>query len=268
MGPHDRVAGWQETPLHFAGDQTAVEMHKLYDNDFLAQPGNLRNMLIILEIAFEKQDLVEHAEDRKPMASIALLRSVQKKVSDERHKMAIDKLIAKLKMPETIAKDFGCIDPLALSMIPIDSRKQAPDLVLRDSNHKSFRLSDNKGIPVLLIVKDSKSEPWPDVLSDMQKTFQPGGLAVLGLWVDGGGQNTLDAYLRPPNPVKSDYPILLGSGDVARTFGAGPLPITVLIDRRGRIAAFQSSDGTGAGPYYCTYRGAINALLAEPASVN
>jgi hypothetical protein len=44
--------------------------------------------------------------------------------------------------------------------------------------------------------------------------------------------------------------------------------MTVLIDRNGRIAASQSSDGTGAGPLYCTYERSINALLDEAAKAN
>jgi hypothetical protein len=254
--------------LWLAGDQTAMEMRKMYSNDYLAQPFILRSVLWILETAFEQPDWVRNANDREPRASISLLRSVQQVVEDKRYETAIDKLIDKLKVPATRAKDFACIDPLALSTIPINSRKQAPDLVLTDSNDKPFRLSDDKGRPVLLIVRDSKSEPWTDVLSDMQKTFQQGGLAVVGMWVDAGGRSSLDAYLRSPGTVKPDYPILLGNGNVAQNFGSGSLPMTVLIDRNGRIAAFQSSDGAGAGPLYCTYEYAINALLAEPVNAN
>jgi hypothetical protein len=38
---------------------------------------------------------------------------------------------------------------------------------------------------------------------------------VVGLWVDAGGRNSLDAYLRSAKVSKPDYPIVLGSGFVA-----------------------------------------------------
>jgi hypothetical protein len=130
--PPDRISGRNIKVLWFAGDQTAVEMRKMYGNDFLVQPFILRSVLRILEISFEKLDWVVHPEDREPRASISLLRSLRRTVEDKRYETAIDELIAKLTAPETIGTDFGCIDALALSVIPIGSRKQAPDLLLRD----------------------------------------------------------------------------------------------------------------------------------------
>jgi len=143
--------------------------------------------------------------------------------------------------------------------------KHAPDLVFRDSSDKPFRLSDDKGRLVLLSIGNAASEPgWINPLGHEQKKYEGSGLAVVGVWVDTGGQNSLEAYLSSPKVSKPDYPIVLGSVDDAQAFGPGSLPMTVLIDRSGRIAAFQSSDGTGADPLYCTYEAAVKALVAEP----
>ena len=120
----ERYGGRHIKILWWAGDQTAVEMRKLYDDDFLAQPRNLRKVLGILEAAFGNLEQVRYAEDKEPRASISLLRSVQQKVSDPRYKTAIDELIDKLRVPEAIEADSGCIDPLALPMIPISSRNR------------------------------------------------------------------------------------------------------------------------------------------------
>jgi hypothetical protein len=271
MSSHDRYGGRHIKILYFAGDQTAVEMRRLYDDNFLVQPHNLRNVLWILSAAFGQRDCIVQAEDREPRASISLLRSLQKKVADERYKAAIEKLINKLDPPPTLivlpGEDYACIDPLTLPLIPMRLRKQAPDLVLRDSDNKLSRLSDNKGKLVVLNVGDSKSElAWANALSYVQTTYHEDGVAAVGIWLDAGGRGALDAYLRLA--AKPNYPLLVGNGDKAEAFGIGSLPMTVLIDRSGRIAAFQSSDGTGAGPADCTYESAIQALLAEPAKEN
>jgi len=257
--PPFRTTGQNAKILWWAGDQAAVQMRKMYRNDFLVQPFILRSVLWILETAFGNLAWVDHVEDREPRAAISLLRSLQETVEDDRYKIAIDKLIEKLKVPETIAADFGCIDPLAFPIIPIRSRKQAPDLVFRDTNDNPVRLSDDKGKLVLLTIGDSESgAEW------IHPRIGRNGLALLEIWVDAGGRSKLDAYLGSPKVSRPGYPILLGSSDVVQAFGAGSLPITVLIDRSGRIAAFQSSDGAGADPLYCTYEAAVKALVAEP----
>jgi hypothetical protein len=132
--PPFRTTGQNTKILWWAGDQAAVQMRKMYRNDFLVQPFILRSVLWILETAFGNLAWVDHVEDREPRAAISLLRSLQETVEDDGHEIAIDKLIEKLKVPETIAADFGCIDALVLTTKPIKSRKQASDLVFRDSN--------------------------------------------------------------------------------------------------------------------------------------
>lgn len=268
MNPSSRVGGRQIKDLQFAGDRTAVELQKIYVDDFLAKPHNFRSVLSILQTSFEERDLIVNAEDREPQATILLLRSIEKKVSDQRYRAAIDKLIVKLKPDATFSasEDYGCIDPLALPLTPIKLRKQAPDLVLRDAKDKPFRLSEYTSRPILLSFVESTDQPWSIEFSQIQEAYKRNGLAVVGILVDHpGGRNTFDAFQQGTKP---DYPIVLGSPDVVRTVGAGPLPMTMLIDRSGRIAAFQSSDGTGASPYYCTYYDAIQALLAEPVGDN
>jgi peroxiredoxin len=263
MNPSSRVGGRHTKDLQFAGDRTAVELQKIYVDDLLAEPQNLRSVLSILQTSFEDRDLIVNAEDREPRATILLLRSMSKKVSDPRYRAAIDKLIVKLNPDATFSasEDYGCIDPLALPLTPIKLRKQAPDLVLRDAKDKPFRLSEYTSRPILLSFVDS-TRPWSIEFSQIQEAYKRNGLAVAGILVDHpGGRNTFDAFQQGTKP---DYPILLGSPEVVGTVGAGPLPMTMLIDRNGRIAAFQSSDGTGASPYYCTYYDAIQALLAEP----
>jgi len=265
MKSPERVTRYYDKVLWFSGDQAAVEIRKLYDDDFLAQPRNLRNVLWILETAFAQRDWIMNADDRDPRAATSLLRSLQKNVTDERYKTSIDKLIEKLNATATIESDFGCIDPLTLPPIPINSRKQVPDLALRNSNDKPFRLSDYKGRPIVLNVWDNNSQPQVAGLTyGLQKKYQETGLAVVGMWADASGASALDAYLRKAGIANPDYPIVLGREDSARALGPGPIPLIVLIDRTGKIAAFQSSDGTGAGPYYCTYQSAIKTLLAEP----
>jgi AhpC/TSA family len=269
MGSPTRISDHENKMLWWAGDHAAVELRRMYTDDFLVQPNNLRMVLGIVKTAFDQRDWIKDLEDREPSASISLLHSLYDKVSDERYKAAITKLVNKLRPPQTlvvpVGEDYWCVDPLTLSPISVKLRKQAPDLEGRDANDKPFHLSDYRGRVVALDIWDTNSQPGVIAVAyGIKLRYQESGLAAIGMWVDAGGSRTLTSYMRTIGAENIDYPVVLGNSGAAQTFGSGRLPMTVLIDRRGKIAAFQSSDGTGAGPYNCSYEDAINVLLAEP----
>ena len=269
-----RTTGQDIKTLWSAGDQAAVDLRTLYDDDSLSQPRNLRNVLWILETAFQMPSWVVVEADREPRASISLLLSLRATVKDTRFHGAIDKLIEKLAVPQDANSadptqlfpnaDDSCIDPLAITMIPMSERKPAPRAAIGQIGDAPLRLSAYRGKPIVLSVWGDDSDPQAVAANDPLLKYLGMGLVVIGMW-SGGRRGDLDAYLRRSGMENPGFPIAYGSDDAARSFGSGPLPLVVLIDRSGRIAAMQFSDGTGLAPASCTVEKSISALIAEPA---
>lgn len=147
-------------------------------------------------------------------------------------------------------------------LVAVASRKAAPAFSLRDAAGKSHRLADYKGRVVLLDFwatwcTGCKLEiPW---FVEFDKRHQREGLSAIGIAVDEEGWKTVKPYLAD-HPIS--YPILLGDFDVLeKKFGLpASLPVTLLIDRQGRIA--QTHPGVvDQGQFEAN----IRRLLAEPA---
>jgi peroxiredoxin len=129
---------------------------------------------------------------------------------------------------------------------PQSARKIAPNFVLRDTRGKPVSLSEFKGKPVLLDLWATKCggciKEIPSFI-EIHHVYGNRGLAVVGISMD-----ILYEDLKGPaeawslvNPFvaahKVDYPILMGDDDITKRYSVNALPVTYLIDRRGRIAA-------------------------------
>jgi cytochrome c biogenesis protein CcmG/thiol:disulfide interchange protein DsbE len=118
------------------------------------------------------------------------------------------------------------------------SRKPAPPLSLKDATGTSRTLSSYKGGVVLLDFwatwcTGCKLEiPW---FMEFEKQYRAKGLSAIGVAVDDEGWPTVKPYLAE-HPIT--YPIVLGDMDLMqKKFGLpASLPVTLLIDRKGRIA--------------------------------
>ncbi len=118
------------------------------------------------------------------------------------------------------------------------SRKAAPAISLHDAAGKKHQLSDYKGRVVLLDFwatwcTGCKLEiPW---FMEFEKKYGAKGLSAIGVAVDDEGWRTVRAYLAE-HPIS--YPVVLGDMDVmGKRFGLpASLPVTLLVDRKGRIA--------------------------------
>jgi len=121
----------------------------------------------------------------------------------------------------------------------IDSRQPSPAFSLRDASGKTRRLSDYKGRVLLLDFwatwcAGCKLEiPW---FMEFDRKYRDSGLSAIGIALDEEGWRTVKAYLAE-HPIT--YPIVLGNFDVLGKKFKLPasLPVTLLIDRSGRIAA-------------------------------
>jgi cytochrome c biogenesis protein CcmG/thiol:disulfide interchange protein DsbE len=145
-------------------------------------------------------------------------------------------------------------------LIPEHARKNAPDFALQDSTGSTVRLSKYKGKVVLLDFwatwcHGCKTEiPW---YVQFQKKYRGQGLAAVGV--------SMDEEWTPVRQFLADnkvnYPIVIGSDDVIKLYKIKNMPVTLLIDKNGRIADWHVGLVNKAA-----FESEIQALLKEPAT--
>lgn len=143
--------------------------------------------------------------------------------------------------PARRASPLGNADRLT----PESMRKPAPNFTLKDAKGEAIELSAFKGKVVLLDFWATwcggcKIEiPW---YKAFYKKYEGQGLAAIGVAMDAGGWKSVRPFLalkRDPETggnTSPNYPIVIGSKGLAKRFNLTSLPMTLLIDREGRIA--------------------------------
>lgn len=127
--------------------------------------------------------------------------------------------------------------PASADLLKSTARKPATDFSLPGRDGKAVKLSSLKGKVVLLDFwatwcTGCKVEiPW---FIEFDKAYRAQGLSALGVAMDDEGWKKVDPYLKQ-HPIS--YPVVAGSLDSVAAYEIGALPITVLIDRSGRVAA-------------------------------
>lgn len=147
---------------------------------------------------------------------------------------------------------------LKSEVIPVTQRTSAPDFTIKDVHGEPFVLAAQKGQVVLLdfwaiACGGCKLElPW---YVGFDQQYSSKGLSLVGL----------DMYGEAPEAVRSfaaahqiHYPVAIGTDDIGALYHLGAMPLTVLIDRKGRIAV--SHTGV-VDPKL--FEADIKALLAE-----
>jgi thiol-disulfide isomerase/thioredoxin len=120
---------------------------------------------------------------------------------------------------------------------PANAKPAPLDFVLKDVTNKDVRLSDYKGKVILLDFwatwcTGCKVEiPW---YVEFQKKYERRGLASIGAAMDEEGWPVVKRYL-DAHPI--NYPIVLGNPELVKPYNIASLPVTLLIDHQGRIAA-------------------------------
>jgi len=133
-----------------------------------------------------------------------------------------------------IALIIACLASLAGAA---EMRKDAPGFSLKDSKGTSVQLSKYKGKVVVLDFWATwcggcKVEiPW---FMEFQKKYKHSGLAVIGVSMDDDGWKVVKPFLKEK---KLNYTVVLGNDDLAKSYGLDSMPMTLLIDREGKIAA-------------------------------
>ncbi|HTE90451.1 MAG TPA: TlpA disulfide reductase family protein, partial [Terriglobales bacterium] len=105
-----------------------------------------------------------------------------------------------------------------------------------DSKGASVRLSDYKGKVVLLDFwatwcHGCKTEiPW---YMEFQNKYKDKGLAVIGVSMDDDGWKSVKPFVEEQ---KMNYAVVIGNQELAKLYAVDALPVTLLIDRNGKIA--------------------------------
>jgi peroxiredoxin len=113
----------------------------------------------------------------------------------------------------------------------------APDFTLPDSTGSPIKLSAYKGKVVLLDFwatwcTGCKVEiPW---YVEFQNKYGKDGLTAIGVSMDDDGWKSVKPFLEEH---KLNYPVVIANQDLANRYGGLPsLPVTLLIDRNGKMA--------------------------------
>ena len=134
-------------------------------------------------------------------------------------------------------------------LIPGGQRKPAPNFILTDAKGDTINLSAYKGKVVLLDFWATwcggcKTEiPW---YMEFDAKYKDRGLAVIGVSMDEDGWKTVRPFLALDKDPETGghtamkYPVVLGSDSLAKRYNLTSMPMTLLIDREGRIAVSHS----------------------------
>ena len=128
--------------------------------------------------------------------------------------------------------------------VPADNsaslRKVAPEFVLHDANGAPVRLSAYKGKVVLLNFWATwchgcqEEIPW---FVQFESKYKQNGLAVIGVSMDDDGWKSVKPFLEEK---KLNYTVVIGNEPLGKLYGVRAMPMTLLIDREGKIAASYS----------------------------
>jgi peroxiredoxin len=146
--------------------------------------------------------------------------------------------------------------PSPAKLDPVGQRRPVKDFELKDANGAIVRPSDFKGKVVVVNFWATwcggcqVEIPW---FVEFYKKYKEAGLEIVGVSLDSDGWKSVAPYLKERS---IPYRIVIGTETTAEEFNVSAMPVTILIDREGRVAA------TNVGvPLKSTYEADIQALL-------
>jgi peroxiredoxin len=118
--------------------------------------------------------------------------------------------------------------------------KAAPEFTLTDAEGASIKLAGYKGKVVLLNFWATwchgcqQEIPW---FVQFESKYRERGLAVIGVSMDDDGWKSVRPFL---NERKLNYTVVIGNEPLGKAYGLNSMPMTLLINREGKIAASYS----------------------------
>src|SRR5262249_40934194 len=125
--------------------------------------------------------------------------------------------------------------PAKLTIAEPEDRKPAPAFALPNAAGREVSLEAHRGEVVVLNFwatwcHGCKQElPW---FVGFEKQYGSRGMTVIGASTDADGWKSVTPYLKK-KPL--NYPVVIADATLTSAYGLGAMPMTVLIDRQGRI---------------------------------
>lgn len=117
-----------------------------------------------------------------------------------------------------------------------DARKAVPDFTVRTLDGAPWSLAAHKGEVVLVNLFATWCPPCRAEMPGLVETinaYQPKGVAALALSLDQGGLDVVRPFAAK---YKMNFPVAVPGEGPSIADGVSSIPVTVLIDRSGRIA--------------------------------
>lgn len=124
----------------------------------------------------------------------------------------------------------------AQALIPVSARKAAPDFAVTDLDGKPLSLAQFRGKVVLLDFwavdcGGCRVEiPW---YVAFDRKYHAQGLQLLGIDMYGEAPAKIRPFMKQSG---MEYPVAVGNDALGARFGLEAMPLTLLIDRAGRVA--------------------------------
>lgn len=153
------------------------------------------------------------------------------------HWIAFACALAALGSSFVLAANRSEVPTASSHLIPIAARRAAPSFTLTDIQGRTISLAKERGKVVLLDFwavdcGGCKLEiPW---YVEFRREYHARGLDLIGLDMYGESPAMIRAFMAKAH---MEYPVAVGTDAIGKQFGVTALPMTLLIDRRGRIAA-------------------------------
>lgn len=122
------------------------------------------------------------------------------------------------------------------SVSSASERKPVPDFVMKTLDGRDWRLSDHKGRVVLINLFATWCPPCRaemPMLVESAKAYAPKGVDFVGVSLDQGAAKVLPPFI---SKYEIGFPVVLPGDGPSIADGVSSIPVTLLIDRSGRLA--------------------------------